>query len=236
MHLLRRVQRTFFALFLISVLAFFRGGPALAGPIGAITSVYGTVTLKRPGSTEAKSAERGDRVSVGDDIRTGKDSAAQVTLTDESFANLFDDSWVRMNQYSFDRSSDRRTARVRVLAGKVRFVVYKASSMDSGFFVETDNVIAAFGPFGDVGISVRPLQTEVSVLQSSAQVRNISPLVVGEVSVGINQKTLVRGKEAPSSPVTLLPSERRDYMRDIGTSRRVAGARGRRTEARPDPR
>ncbi len=57
-------------------------------PIGKITVVKGTVLLKRPGIEKEYSPVNGDFFFVGDDIRTEKDSAVQLTFTDDAFVNL----------------------------------------------------------------------------------------------------------------------------------------------------
>ncbi len=170
--------------------------------------------IKRPGSDQV-AARRGDAVAVGDDIRTGRDSAAQVTFSDDSFVNLFPQSALRVNQYSFEAEENRRTARIRVLGGRARFVLYKIRSSRSVFCVQTDSTTVISGLLGDFGVMTAPSETEVAVLAQSVRVRNSSDLVVGEMSLGVNQKTVIREKTPPAAPGILTPAERKKYLKNV---------------------
>lgn len=191
-------------------------------PAGIITRVQGTVTVKRPGSEQASAVAQGDAVSAGDELRTGETSGAQMTFLDGCFVNLFPESSMRVNQYSFDINAGRRTARVRIIGGKARFVLYKIQSNDSVFLIATNTASVAADTLGDFGISAGRSETEVAALDRSVRVKNASALTVGEVSLGANQKTVVRGGSAPLRPVTLTDPERAGYRKDIRTLRSAA--------------
>ncbi len=198
-----------------SVFGFYADCLADNQPIGKITVVKGTVLLKRPGIEKEYSPVNGDFFFVGDDIRTEKDSAVQLTFTDDAFVNLFPDSKMRVNQYSFDVERNRRTSRLKLLAGKARFVLYKPRSIDSAFYAETNIAYVTATTIADFGLTVEPRQTEVAVLDQSVSVNNIASLVVGDVWLSTNQKTVVKIKKPPSQPVTLSVEERKNYMKDI---------------------
>ncbi len=219
-YLLRPAQRFFPAFLIFSVLVCSGNGFAHAATIGTMTALAGSVALTRPGSDRTNVVKQGDEILVGDELRTGKDSGARLTLTDGSFADLSPGSALRVNQYAFDVEENRRTARVRVLAGRVRFVLYKARSNGSAFYVETNSVRVTAGVFGDFGISVLAGGTEVAVLANSVSVINISDLVIGNISVGVNQKTVVKEKKPPAAPVTLTLEERKSYMQGLRSFRK----------------
>ena len=101
-----------------------------------------------------------------------------------------------------------------MLGGRARFVVYdKMRGGGSRFVVETQQAAIDAG-IADFFVSVSPGETEVAVIGSSLSVRNISSLVVGNVGLGTNQKTVVREKIPPSQPSTLPAEQRRKYIRD----------------------
>lgn len=194
----------------------------LCQPAGTLTRVQGTVSLKRPGNAQVCAVTQGDSVFVGDELRTEENSGAQMTFMDGCFVNLFDAASLRVNQYSFDGHAGRRTARVRVGRGKARFVLYKRQSSDSAFFIETETASVAANMLGDFGIYAGPSETEVAALDKSVRVKNLSALAVGEVSVGMNQKTVVKANSAPEQPVTLTERERSGYRKDIRNPRNGA--------------
>jgi hypothetical protein len=190
-----------------------------ADSIGKITAVNGVVQLKRPGVEKEYSPVKGDSFLVGDDIRTGKDSTVQLSFTDESFVNLFENSSVRVNQYAFDPEKNRRTARIRLLGGKARFVLFKPRSNDSFVWVDTNNASVNANTIADFGILSTSRETEVATLAHGVIVKNFSQLIVGDVWVDANMRTVVVEKNPPSLPEILTPQERRNYMQDTRAQR-----------------
>jgi hypothetical protein len=214
-RLLQNAQRIFPAFLIFSMFALSVNGPAHAAQIGTIADVRGTVTLTRPGSGQGRVVQQGDEVLVADELRTGKGSVARLTFLDGSFVDLSPGSALRVNQYAFDAEENRRTARVRVLGGRARFVLYKALANGSAFIVETNNSLVLPAMLADFGVAEGPSGTEVVVLARSVRVKNASGLVVGEISLGVNRKTVVKEKTPPSSPVTLTREERKSYLKAV---------------------
>jgi ferric-dicitrate binding protein FerR (iron transport regulator) len=183
--------------------------------IGSLTAVRGSVTLKRPGSENAAVTKEGLAFMVGDVIETGAGSTAQMTLTDDSFMNLGPGTAVRVNQYSFDPATDRRATSVRVIKGKTRFVIFKLRSPGSSFRVEAENALITPGGFADLVVLASPGRTEVAVLDQGLVVRNSLPYVIGDVRVGVNQRTIVHDKNPPVAPVVITPQERKQWLKDF---------------------
>ena len=191
----------------------------MAGAAGTVTFVSGTVMLKRPGSEHAIRVSEGDVVSVADDIICGEDAFAQLTLTDGAFVNIFPRSTVRVNQFAFDAAANRRTTRLKVETGKARFVLFKVLDKDSSFFVETNTALLVLDTIADAAVSVTGPQTLVAALAATATVRSASRLTVGEVKLGVNQKTLVKEKAPPEPESTVTREERKEFMKDIRSCR-----------------
>jgi hypothetical protein len=183
--------------------------------VGTVTSVHGTVTIKRPGQEEPARLAKGNTLMVGDVVQAGAGSGGQVTLTDESFLNIGAGASLRISQYSFDEKSNRRTAVVRVLVGRVRCVVYVVRSPGSAFRVETDTASIFVDDLADLVVEAVPDRTDVSVLEHTVRVRNASALIVGEARLGINQKVAVYVKRPPSVPGVVTPAERRRYLLEL---------------------
>lgn len=184
--------------------------PAADPVIGTLTHVRGTVTIKRPGISQPAAAEDGFELLVGDAVRTAAGSAAQITLADETFINLAQDSSVRVSQYAFDRELNRRTAVVTVLQGMVRCVIMKVRA-ESSFKVLSANTQVTVDSFDDFAVSVLPKATEVVCLRQSVTVKNVASFVVGSTVVGVNQRTVVKENLPPSTPEVITSAERKQY-------------------------
>jgi hypothetical protein len=198
----------------VVILSFLLSGSAWsAEPVaGSVTAVRGTVVRKQLGSENTAPVRVQDAYRVGDILETGSSSAAQLTLSDETFLNLGPDSAVRVNQYSFNRSTMRRTARIRVLKGIVRFVLFRLRSPDSVFLVETEQANVLPQMIADVAVETHPADTVVAVLGGSARVKNASALVIGEVHVKMNQAASVLGAAPPAPASTVSPEDRRRLL------------------------
>jgi hypothetical protein len=180
-------------------------------PIGQVTSARGMAAIKRPGAGKDLPAARGADFFVGDIIETAPGASAQVTFTDGSFVNLAPASSIRVNQYAFDETRNRRTVRSRVISGTVRFVAHGPAGPGSLLFVECGRAeITAWSP-ADFAVIASPGAAEVAILRGGAGVKNTSPLIVGTVSLGVSQRTMVRGNTPPSQPDIITAAERKRY-------------------------
>lgn len=174
---------------------------------------HGGVNLKKPGNEAARDARPGDAVFVGDILETHGEGRTQLLLTDESVITLSSGTAVRVNQYSFDAATNRRTAEVRVFKGKIRIVLYKERNNESSFNIVTDHALLSAAD-ADFVVIVSEGETSLVVLYGGATVVNSSKFTVGAVSLGQNQLTVVRGKNPPSVPSVITEEQRRAYIRD----------------------
>jgi ferric-dicitrate binding protein FerR (iron transport regulator) len=202
------------ALVLVSVLAVLFGGTAASEePVaGTVTAVRGTAARKRLGSEKAAPVRIHDPYRVGDVLETGSGSTAQLTLSDETFLNMAADSAVRVNQYTFDRTTMRRTARIRVLKGSVRFVLFRPRSAGSLFHIETEQAIVLPQMIADIAVEARPGETDVSVLGGSAVVKSASDYIIGQLRVNMNQTVSVLPKTPPAFTAEVSPEDRRRLL------------------------
>lgn len=183
--------------------------------IGTVTALRGTVVIHRPGAGAPLAAKEGTPFLVGDVVKTDSGSAAQLSLTDESFMNMAAGASVRVNQYSFDPAADRRTTIIRVLEGKVRFIVFRPRRAGSSFRVDAGSAMVTAGSLADFVAVAGRGHAEISVLEQALSVKNSLSYVVGTVSVGGNQRTVVREKQPPSMPEVISPQERKELLKDV---------------------
>lgn len=181
--------------------------------VGRLTVIAGSVTVSKTVTQKVSPARVGDKIFVGDVLRTGKESRAQIVLTDDSSVNISTGTALRVNQYAIETAINRRTAIIKILEGKARFVVFKQRNNGSAFRVETKQAAISAGTADFVAV-VSPGETEVAVLDGGLSVKNISNLTVGVVSLGANQETVVKEKFPPSGPTVITTQQRRTYSKD----------------------
>ena len=181
---------------------------------GTMTRVQGQVTARMPGWENVATVKAGDNLAVGAILETSKNSKAQMIFTDGAFIIVLPETALRVNQYSYTLEDKRSSAIIQVLNGRARFVVFdKMRGSGSRFIVETQQASIGAG-IADFFVNVSQGETEIAVIGSSLSVRNISSLVVGNVSLGTNQKTVIKEKKPPSQPSTLPAEQRRKYIKD----------------------
>jgi hypothetical protein len=189
-------------------------GGALADDfIGIVTKVRGQVTAQKTGEEKAAPLRSGDRIAVGQIIRTGGDAVAQLVLTDDSVIHVLSATTLQIGQYIYSVEDQRRSAVIKVIDGAARFIVYKERNRESRFTVVTEHAKIFVG-ISDFFVSASPTGTEVANIGPTLSVENYSYLTTGRVRLGTNQKSAVRGKEPPSQPATVTPEQRRNYLKD----------------------
>jgi len=181
------------------------------GAAGRWVVVQGRVTVAKPGTADPLPVRPGDTVAVGDLLQTAGDGRAQALLADGTVVNLSTGTSVRILQYSFTPESGRRTAVVKIIDGKVRFIV--PAYRYSRFTVESAQATVAAGAADFVAL-VEAEATTVAALDGTLKVKNISNLIVSDTDLWSNQTTVVRSKTAPSHPAPIAPQQRKEFRRD----------------------
>ena len=180
---------------------------------GIITRVRGQVSARKSGSETIPALKVGDRITVGGIVETSHESAVQIVLTDDSVVNVLPDTTLFIKQYSYSKDTGRRTAIIKVTTGRVRFILYKLRSPESHFTVEAGYALVSVG-LTDFFVNVSLAETEIVCIGQSLTVHNINTLIVGDVWLDSNQKTILKEKTPPSQPATVSPEQRRTYLKD----------------------
>jgi len=79
--------------------------PALAGSIGEVTSLSGSVSLKHQGLSST--AANGAALEAGDELDTGSNGRVEFQLTDGTLISLTPSSRFVLNQYDYDEAGKR---------------------------------------------------------------------------------------------------------------------------------
>jgi hypothetical protein len=81
--------------------------------------------------------------------------------------------------------------------------------------VEAGNALGTAGGLADFIVAVSTGQAEFTVLDHGLSVRNSLPYVIGDVRVGVNQRTVVKEKAPPTVSEVITPQERKKYLKDL---------------------
>ena len=92
----------------------------LASESGEITALIGNVDITSPGEN-ARPAKMGDKIFVGDIIRTKSKSKVEITFSDGDVMRLAQSSRIEVSEYSFGDSGRRGI--FKLFRGKVQNIV-----------------------------------------------------------------------------------------------------------------
>ncbi|MBI4949332.1 MAG: FecR domain-containing protein [Deltaproteobacteria bacterium] len=185
-------------------------GAALAGEagpadVGYISKLDGKADLTRAGSAQAVTARQGDKVSVGDVVRTKPGSKAELTFNDKTVVRLAPESRVKIDEYLFNPDGGRKKASLYLFRGKVRGVVstfkkkvIPVSISESTFNIQTPTAIA--GVRG-TDLFVFYLRGTTGVVFNDGLGFVYNPRLPGQVvDIRAGQSTFILHPEAPPLP------------------------------------
>jgi len=164
---------------------------------------HGVVDVFHAGEKKAVVVGVGATVAVGDTVRTGRRSRAQLQLADGSVLNIGSLTKIQIGEFSFDAERKIRKSSISDFRGKVRAVVSKSTNKNSFFEIRTPGAVAAVRGT-EYGVdAVSPNETVVVTYSGTVAVSNLfgskqhKPVLVRK-----NQYTRVVSTDAPTPPVT----------------------------------
>jgi hypothetical protein len=166
---------------------------------GQVIFVNGSVKISRGG--KLVNAALKTPAMKGDTVVTGKRSTAKILFPDDSLLTVRPDTSVEITEYLFDAKKSRAASLFRLLAGKVRAVVGRAS-----FSIKTQTAVAgARGTVFEVAYNEQTRITMVSVIEGIVELRNVNPAVSGLRVVTAGQSSSVPEGRSPSAPAPTPP-------------------------------
>jgi hypothetical protein len=163
-----------------------------------VSNVHGSVLIRHPKAEFVRLSDAVPRVQVGDQIKTGADGYATLTLPDGSYMVVTPNSSVTID----DRWSSGLRNIANILAGKVRFWINNlGDGKPNPIRVGTPTaLIAVRGTIFEVSVDDAQ-QTEVWCLEHQVGVVSSTLNDDREVVLDAGKHTLVRNNEHPSMPV-----------------------------------
>lgn len=172
--------------------------PALNAGEKILSSSHGTVQVRDAVSGEWKPAISGMRLEEGMAIRTLRDGQAEVLLPRNWVVRLESDSYMEfIPRYPVKTLGDF----LRLIKGEFWLKIKKP--LPGRFDVETPNAIGGVKGTEFVVI-VNDTGTMVNVIEGVVEVSTLNG--TGNVSVGVNQRTVVPAGGVPGGPVSFDPA------------------------------
>ena len=196
-----------------------------AANVAEFKKVHGVVDVFHAGERKASPVALGGTVRVGDIVRTGRRSRAQLKFTDGSVLNIGSLAKIEIGEFSYDADKKVRKSSIRNLRGKVRAAVSKVHTQGSYFKIRTPGALAAVRGTNFAVDVVSPTVTVVVTFEGSVAVGNLNALQPANmVLVQARQMTRVIARQPPSPPVTAPPAVMKNMVR--GTKQAAAAPAG----------
>jgi len=206
----KHIIRTMCAAFAAMIAAAMTAVPAAAvDKAGDVVSVRGKAVIERKtGKVDARVAAA---LMESDNIMTRDKSRVKMLFRDDSILTLGANSKLIIRKYLYSPESKRAESIYELADGRLRSVVGSP-----GFKVTTPTAFAAArGTIFTVAYNMETGTTEITVLEGSAEVRNINNEVAGTQVVAAGQSTTVTGNKPPTPPK---PANLKDAAGDDDTS------------------
>jgi hypothetical protein len=168
------------------------------GEAAVVTAVEGTVEVRRVGETEWAAAKAETELFPGDQVRTGEQSAATITVADESVIEVAEVSTVAIA--TRDASADPASG-AAVLAGLARFTVAARAPGEGAFRVYTPGgVVMTRGTTYGVGVAASG-ETRIGVESGAIDVIGIAALDAEPIVVDGGNAVIIAPAGTVAAPV-----------------------------------
>lgn len=191
--------------------------PVLAA-VGHVAAADGEAEIGRGGVFAT--AEIGDAVELGDELRTG-DGRLRVVFRDDSVLNLSEQTRVVVDEQVFAPDEGQFGSVLRLLHGRIRAAVsHYYGTAGSSYEVETPTAVAGVrGTTFVVGYDDEERLTEVIGVRGRVHVRGLDERLGDGVFVTAQEATTVAADGAPAPPIAIdefLFRERLDAVEALG--------------------
>lgn len=172
-------------------------GPAEG--VGVLVRIEGRVEVLRAGSTEWLPAVPEQSLDEGEQVRTGPDGRAMLSLEDGAVVHLDPDGEIEVGE--LPHAGGVMEFSIRLAVGRVLAALDRALHPRSKFEIHAPTaVIAVRGT--EFAVEAEPSATQTAVFEGRVGVASVG--AGGEpgeaVAVGANEETMIRSRERPDRP------------------------------------
>jgi hypothetical protein len=166
---------------------------ASADPVGFLATVEGSVEVRAGGVGSFTAAAVDREISIGDTIRTGRDSLAKLVLADDSVITIDEETELVIDHYVVGSGASQEPSKVSLITGHVRTKVGEAFGGSTRLQLHTPTaVIGVKGTEWLTWYLSQQQTTYVCVLSGIVTMESSDPAVSGgyEPPVGTCAKVL----------------------------------------------
>jgi len=176
-----------------------------------VVKVEGKVELLLPGEKDWKECRKGDILSPGSEIKTGKNSRAVIKFADFGVTTLFANSKMKLKSSSL--KENKYKASVFFSAGKIWTIIKKPFVKETNFILETPNALTGVrGTIYFVQYIPQNEFTRVGVIEGEVGVKGRGK-IPGYVLVKSMMATNIVRNEPPTSLEKLRESEIKEWQK-----------------------
>jgi hypothetical protein len=207
----RDCGRAMCLVFVLCLMMIWPGSVILAQQeIGSVTAVQNPVHVVHPGGKDMVLVRDRDRVLFLDSYETLAQARLKMLFQDDSLLTLGEKTTLQITENVFNPARNQRSSVMKVLSGRVRVLVGKVfSGTGSKFEVHTPTAVAASrGTYFIIWLFLKDGKAASGVvsLADRVNVSNMNKGVVGTVTIGPNQYTVVVEGKPPTAPATIDPN------------------------------
>lgn len=206
-------------IFIISIVSYGLSDNA----VGTVIDIKGIALIQHAQTSELKKLNLKDRVFPGDVIKTEEKSHVKIFLIDETIIIIGPKAHFKLETFSFSPSNNKREANVKLLVGKARFNLQRKFSESSKFNVSTPTAIAGVKGTNFLVWVISDEITKFFVSEGEISIRNISPLVIGEIILSAGFSSEVRQDQTPTLPQIPSPGEMQEFFEDVSRGEETKG-------------
>ncbi len=167
--------------------------------VGIVVELSGKCEYQPVNSDNIVKLKKLQDVYMGDTIITDEDGRVKILFSDEKTCfTLGSDSEVQITKFIYDPIKDKRENKIKVLKGKLRFLMKKVRNDNS----EVQTTTATIGIKGThfIAESANKRESRVVMIKGQAIVKNINPAIKGEVILKNKMLTKIFFDKPPLPP------------------------------------
>jgi hypothetical protein len=190
------------------------GGVAPAGaqpaPVGIVEALVGTALVTRQATGEALPLAVGAELFEADRVRTDVGARLQLRLRDGSVLTCGEATGLTLDQALYAPARDSQSFLLRMSFGIVRSVVDLLAPQSSYEMHTNTAVISVRGT--EWIAEAQPAATAIVALEGEVAVRNVDPVVSGEVTLGPGEGVTVEAGAPPPAPTVWGDARRNAFI------------------------
>ena len=172
----------------------------LKGGNAKVTLLQGSASVARKGMLETQPLAKGETLSVGDRITTGKKSRIELQMPDGSFLRFDEETTFELQSIAFEKKRKKRKINISMILGKTWAKVSRLFGIKGRFEIATRTAVAGVrGTVYRVNVA-KDNSVTVKVYWGEVVVNNAMKAATEQQPVQLTQPTKVEGPHPVPGP------------------------------------